>query len=159
MEKDWQPELRLLRPFWLRFVFVICFVGLNMLVVVYAPKERRDGGEFRIDRMWWPYISFMILVGSFLYWLTLTVPQQKKSSDGQTIGQSLGFEVTVYREDDRSEPWPVHMRGDMMQARDDGTGRRVKYKASIAALSIGRRLMTRFSYPEIFSGLPTGYQK
>ncbi|KAI9709365.1 MAG: hypothetical protein M1820_003485 [Bogoriella megaspora] len=135
MEKGWQPELWLLRPFWPRLIFVLLFIGLNMLVVVYGPKQRRGDGQFSIDRRWWPSISFMLLAGSFLYWFALTIPQRKIS--GRTIGQSLGFEVTVYRGADPSETWPIYMRGSMVEAREDGTGRRVGYKASTTDECVG----------------------
>ncbi|KAL9078395.1 MAG: hypothetical protein Q9157_002690 [Trypethelium eluteriae] len=129
MDKDWKPQSWLLRRVWLRFVFVVLFLGLNMLVVVYGPMQRLDNGEFSIDRMWWPCIFFIILAGSFLYWMLLTVPQWRKGKSGQVVGESLAFEVTVYRDTDSRDSWPTHMWGPMTQARLDGTGRRIEYKA------------------------------
>ncbi|KAF2230726.1 hypothetical protein EV356DRAFT_579747 [Viridothelium virens] len=140
MDKDWKPQSWLLRRVWLRFVFVVLFLGLNMLVVVYGPMQRLDNGEFSIDRMWWPCIFFIILAGSFLYWMLLTVPQWRKGKSGQVVGESLGFEVTVYRDTDSRDSWPTHMWGPMTQARLDGTGRRIEYKLSGNLARVAERL-------------------
>ena len=159
MKETFEPQLRILRHVWLRFIFVILFLGLNMLVVVYGPKQRLNDGQFSIDRVWWPCIFFLVLSASFIYWLALTVPQLKGKKSGRTIGERLGFKVTVYRDVDPQESWPTYMWGPMMQARQDGTGRRVEYKVSRLWPIINALVLSGLSCPENLLGSPIFFQK
>ena len=131
MEPGWQPQARFLHPKIMRWIVVAIFLGLNLLVVVYGPKQRNIGDPKNVDRMWWLYSFLIVLAASSLYWTILRIPQIQKGHDPQqTWGDTLGFRVTVYRVGDPSDQWPVYLRGTRTQAREDGTERRVEYQVS-----------------------------
>jgi len=134
-EKGWLPEFFLLRPMWIRLLFVIIFFGLNIVVIIGAPMLRQSGYD-SINRFWWPCIFFIILAASTLYWLALWIPQMKRGESGKTWGDTLGFTVKAYHENDPQRPWPTWMNGPMAQARIDGTGRRVEYELSGTVLQV-----------------------
>ncbi|MCJ1464607.1 hypothetical protein MMC07_003220 [Pseudocyphellaria aurata] len=49
-------------------------------------------------------------------------------SPGQSIGAAIGFEIIVHQEED--ETFPDKFSKLMIQARNDGSARRIEYKVS-----------------------------
>lgn len=112
---------------------VIIFIGMNLLAVIFGAKPRDEG---KIPRFWWPVLFFIILAGCCLYWLVFWGLQQRPHTKSETtIGQRIGFDVTVYEEDDvniKYDELSTSMKSSLDQARLDGTRRRTQYKVSRA---------------------------
>ena len=53
---------------------------------------------------------------------------QKPFSPGQSVGATIGFEIIVHEEDD--EIIPDKFSKIMVQARNDGSARRIEYRVS-----------------------------
>lgn len=71
----------------------------------------------------------MVLFGSFLYWSGfMALQMQNPFSPGQSVGAAIGFEIIVHQTDD--ETFPDKFSKLMVQARNDGSARRVEYRVS-----------------------------
>lgn len=58
----------------------------------------------------------------------MALQMQNPFSPGQSIGATIGFEVIVHQEED--ETFPDKFSKLMIQARNDGSARRIEYKVS-----------------------------
>lgn len=102
------------------------FIGINCVVLVVSALPQKRG---TIPRWWWPAITAMVLGASFLYWSGFTALQMENPfSPGQTVGAAIGFEIIVHQEDDESIPDKFSKL--MVQARNDGSARRIEYRVT-----------------------------
>lgn len=93
-----------------------------ILVVSALPKKNGT-----IPRWWWPVVTALVVGGSFLYWCGFAALQRQNPwAPDHTIGRTIGFEIIVHQEDD--EVFPEKYAQMMINARNDGSRRRVEYK-------------------------------
>lgn len=93
-----------------------------ILVVSALPKKKGT-----IPRWWWPVVTALAFGGSFLYWCGFMALQRHNPFvPGRSIGGTIGFEIIVHQEED--DDFPEKFAQLMVNARNDGSGRRVEYK-------------------------------
>lgn len=121
---EWQLSYLTHRP--VLYCLATIFIGMNCVILVVSALPKTRG---TIPRWWWPTITAMVLGGSFLYWSGFTALQmQNPFSPGQSVGATIGFEIIVHQEED--ETFPDKFSKLMVQARNDGSARRIEYKVS-----------------------------
>jgi hypothetical protein len=121
----------------------LAFISVNMLVLVVTAKPKDSG---TIPRFYWPVTMAAVLAAAAIYWGVFKALQMSFGGE-KTLGQKIGFEVSVYNEGD--EDIPEVMMRLMREAGRDGSRRRVSYKvrsqfSCIFVNPILRSVLTKF---------------
>lgn len=120
---EWNYTILTNKPF--RFALPVLFIGGNFINLYFGARSREMG---KIPRFWLPAVFFLIMSGSLMYWSLMMLMRVEIPGTDLTIGKKIGFEVIVYNETDDS--FPGGMGDAMVQARLDGSRRRVAYTVS-----------------------------